>query len=451
MSGRAARPLALLVQDAALLAGGVIGSPFFAWRALTRERWRRGLRQRFGLDVPDPPVGSEPLVWLHAASAGEMGAVVALLEVWRERGRRFVLSSTTTAGLTVAARRAPDVPRFLLPLDFGPVVRRVYDRLRPDLLVLVELELWPRLVAEAVRRGVGVAVANGRVGERTERRLRHAFLARHVGLYAVEAFAVQTDETRERLLRLGVRPEAVAKTGNVKADAGGPDEAHVSAACRRLGLPRSEKVVVAGSTHPGEEALVARALARAAQDGVLLVVAPRHRERLASAERNLQDSGLEPVRWSRLEDGAALAPGRVVVVDTMGDLPALYAAADAAVVGGSFVEGVGGHNVFEPVLAGAPAVVGPHHANVRGDVLALCEQGALRVAGGEDALAAIFSELLGPGGETARAAARRALEGCLGAARRTVGWIEERCAPGRVNDPERARSVSRNSKGTQDA
>lgn len=427
MNGPAPRALLRLV-DVLLLLGLLLLSPFLLLRVALRDRWRRGLLERLSLRLP-PARGERARVWVHGASAGEMVAVTALVEQWRrtEPELEFVLSSTTTSGVDVARRRAPDLVCFILPIDVGPCVRRVLARVDPTELVLVELELWPNLVHAAAARGVRIAVANGRVGETTGRRLRIGWIRRLLGLDRVAVWAVQTDAIRDRLVGLGVPESRLAVTGNMKVDVrreGAPTRAEVR---RELRFGPDDHVVVAGSTHPGEESLIAAAatgLEAAGGPPIRLVVAPRHGERLADAEGKLQDAGLFPVRLSRLRREGG-PPAATVLVDTMGELADLYTAADLAIVGGSLVAGIGGHNVFEPVLAGAPTLIGPHHGNVLADVLELEAAGALRVVRDGDALQVAVRDWLGEGGAAATEAARRALDGVRGAADRTIRWIRD--------------------------
>ncbi|MFG0317884.1 MAG: 3-deoxy-D-manno-octulosonic acid transferase [Planctomycetota bacterium JB042] len=427
MSAPAPRAL-LRAVDALLLVGLALLSPLLLVRVALRDRWRRGLSERLTLRLP-PPRGERRRIWVHGASAGEMTAVTALVDAWRsaEPEADFVLSSTTTAGVDVARRRAADLPCFVLPIDVSWCVSRALGRVDPEVLVLVELELWPNLVHAAADRGVTVAVANGRVGERSARRLGRPWVRRLLGVERVAAWAVQNDEIAARVRSLEVPEERVAVTGNLKVEVrrdGAPTRDEVR---RRLRFGAADRVVVAGSTHPGEEARIGRAVAALAGDPgppVRLLVAPRHGERLADAERKLQDAGLAPVRLTRLrrEEGP---PATTIVVDTMGELADLYAAADLAIVGGSLVAGIGGHNVFEPVLAGAPTLIGAHHGNVRSDVLWLEAAGALRVVRDDDALLPALREWLGEGGPAAADAARRALDGARGAAERTIRWIRD--------------------------
>ncbi|MBL8768868.1 MAG: hypothetical protein JNL94_15960, partial [Planctomycetes bacterium] len=306
------------MYSSALLLGLLVASPWLLLRLATLARYREGLAERLTLRRPRRRTTGD-LVWVHAASAGEMVAAAAWVAGLR-RSRpdlELVLSSATSTGVEVARRLCPDLEAFVLPLDTGPCVARVLDRIRPSALVLVELELWPALLFACASRGIAIAVANGRVSPRTERRLGPRFLRRFVGLFAVDVFAVQNDEIRDRLVRMGVESDRVVVTGNLKIDRDAPP-AHARERVRgELALGATQPLVLAGSTHPGEEALIGCAFVelRRAQPTARLVVAPRHRERLSAAESELAAAGLASVRLSALRAGASAAADAVIVVD----------------------------------------------------------------------------------------------------------------------------------------
>lgn len=419
--------LALLCYNGLFAVLLLLASPWLLFRLATRERYRTGLLERIAVRLP-PRRSRRPRLWLHAASAGEMVAVAALARALKRRRPELelVLSSTTTSGRAVAERLLPELFCFLLPLDFWPLAGRVVDRVDPLALVLVELELWPSLVHLARRRGIRLAVANGRIGAASARRYRFGPVRRLIGFGLVDLFAVQNQVYRERLMSLGVPAGRIEVTGNLKVDVADPEAAGRDRIRAELGFQPSDLVLVCGSTHAGEEGLIGRAVAKLCAESdrpLKLVIAPRHRERLADAERDLKNAGLDPVRLTRLRQGGS---GSVVVVDTMGELAGLYRAADLAIVGGSLVPGIGGHNLFEPVLAGARTLVGPHHKNVRSDLLFLEQAGALSVVQPER-LHADLCELIAGGRPCLDEAVRRALLAARGAAERTCILIEQRC------------------------
>lgn len=419
-----------LLYDLALLLGGLIALPWLAFRLATRERYRAGLLERLAWRLPQPR-GDRRRVWIHAASAGEMVAVLALRDALAKRrpDLEIVLSSTTSSGVAVAARAGVAPAAFVLPFDLTPCVRRVVERVDADALVLVELELWPNLARIASSHGVAIGVANGRISERTARRWRSRFVRRFVGAERVASFMVQNEEYRDRLRELSIPEDRIVVTGNLKIDRAAAADASRREEWRAcLGIGPNAKAIVAGSTHPGEENAVATAARALESEGrsVRLVIAPRHKERLGDAEREVASTNYKPVRLTALR-AARREPveGEAVMVDTMGELASLYSAADVAFVGGTLLPGVGGHNVFEPVIAGAPTVSGSNLKNVRADASYLVGYGALRVVGEASELRGAFAAAFDDDGRL-RKAASDAVGNARGAADRTCEVIEAR-------------------------
>ena len=250
------------------------------------------------------------------------------------------------------------------PLDLPGPVRRALDAARPRFFIAIETELWPNFLRALARRRIPSMIANGRISDRSfHRYLRVRWLMRRV-LADVTVFAMQSEEDARRILALGAPPARVVVTGNLKSDLV-PEAEPVDAAWReRLGLGATDRLWIAGSTHRGEEAIVLDVFlrARARCPGLGLLLAPRHPERAGEVEDLIRERGLVPVRRSRLPDGHA--PGAVVILDTVGELAALYGVAEVVFVGGSLVP-IGGHNVLEPAMRGKPVLYGPHTSNFR--------------------------------------------------------------------------------------
>ena len=369
-----------------LLALGLgLSAPWWLWRMAMSGRYREGLSGRLGRvpralrETVDEAARKRHVVWVHAVSVGEVLAIERLVAELREAlpGWVIALSTTTATGQAVARKRLAGVPVFFFPLDFAFAVRRYLRVLRPSLVVLVESELWPRLLAECERARVPVAVVNARVSDRSFRRtMRVRGLWQKVAA-KVTLFLAQGWESAERLRKLGVAAERVRVTGNLKYDLP-PEREGVMA--RRIGeLRGSSRVIVAGSTHEGEEKLLLEAwprVLRGAPD-VILVIAPRHPERFQSVGALLSASGF---RWMRASDllspGAMLPGGTLVLLDTIGDLGSVYGVASAAFIGGSLVQ-KGGHNPLEAARFGVPTIMGPSYENFREIVEAMkAESGA---------------------------------------------------------------------------
>ena len=330
-----------------------------------RAGYGHDLAQRFGRLGDGLP--TEPRCWVHAVSVGESAAAVPLVEAihrrWPELG--IVVSTITPTGARIVRDRlAGTAVHRYFPLDLPGPVRRALDAARPRFFIAIETELWPNFLRALARRRIPSMIANGRISDRSFRRyLRVRWLMRRV-LADVSVFAMQSEEDARRILALGAPPSRVVVTGNLKSDLV-PEAEPVDAAWReRLGLGATDRLWIAGSTHRGEETIVLDVFlrARARCPGLGLLLAPRHPERAGEVEDLVRKRGLVPVRRSRVPDGHA--PGAVVILDTVGELAALYGVAEVVFVGGSLVP-IGGHNVLEPAMRGKPVLYGPHTSNFR--------------------------------------------------------------------------------------
>ncbi len=411
-----------LFLDAAYVGAGMAAAPWLAFKAAVDARYRHRLGERFGRV---PPAGEGPTLWVHAASVGEVNAVRPLARRLREArpGLGLYLTTLTRAGREQAERSFPGVPVAYFPLDLSGAVRRALDRVRPAGVVLVELEVWPNFVEECGRRGVPVVVVNGRISGRSFARYRRfrGFFSRTFG--RLRAVGAQNGTCAERLRELGARPEV---TGNLKFDAEisfDPDAAEREWR-DRLGLGDAP-VLVAGSTHDPEERIVADAYRRlrAAFPRLRLVVAPRHLERVEEVQKVIEAADLRCYKRSLLTAGAP--PDGVLILDTVGELARLYAAATVVFIGGTFGPR-GGQNMLEPAAIGKPIVSGPSLSNFEDIARALVKAGGMRVAREPAGLERELEVLLRDPA-AAREAGRRAREavaagrGALGA---TLALIE---------------------------
>jgi len=382
-----------LLYNLALGAGLVVGAPvWIPWVLLSRKR-RTNLPERLGLRGVPPPTSADgrPTVWVHAVSVGETLAAVPLLRLLRRRisDVRQIITSVTLTGRETAVKSLSGVTDegFYFPFDLPGLCGRFLDRLRPDVVVIVETEIWPNFIAACARRGVPVVIVNGRLSQRSfagYMRFRWFFAPI---LRTLRTISAQTVEDAERFIELGAPRENVTVGGNLKFDVSPPE----IAASPLSGLLLREKAagalwVVAGSTHDGEEADLLRAFlaAREANPSLRLLLAPRHPERFDAVEALVRREGVSMVRRTSIPEGAQRLPEPVLLLDTVGELSGAYAAADLAFVGGSLVP-KGGHNVLEPSWHGVPTIVGPHMENFREIADAfLAGNALLRVAGKEE-------------------------------------------------------------------
>jgi len=385
------------------LLAALLALPWVAWRRRGAGRpvaapWERFIGR---VDLP-PPAAATARVWLHGVSVGEVQLLASLAaELERQAGaagRRIecVISSSTTTGLEVAARRFGGGRTFPCPLDFTWAVGRVLDRIRPAALVLGELELWPNLLAAAGRRGIPVIVANARMSERSRRgygRIRP--LVRRM-LDRVSVVSARSAEDADRFRALGARDVRVA--GSMKFDGIRGDRA-AAEVCRLrdlAGFTADDVVFLAGSTQAPEERLAAEAYlaARAAHPTLRLVVVPRHVERAGEVAAVLDSLGLRWQSRSRLEADGADPAARVLLVDTTGELGWWWGTATIAFVGGSLDGGRGGQNMLEPAAYGAAVSFGPHTRNFRDEVARLLAADAAVVVADGPALAAFVARCL---------------------------------------------------------
>ncbi len=315
------------------------------------------LRGRLGL-APPPSPGERPL-WIHAVSVGEVGVADTLIQALPSELPLLVTTVTPTGQARARARFADRAAVTYLPFELGLPVRRLFDRYEPRALVLVEGDLWPLVLREAVRRQLPVMVVNGRVGLRSFRRMRRLRALLGPLLQPVKRFAVQGSGDRQRLEELGVEPERIVETGNLKFDTPTPPATpQAEALVRRLAGGRP--VLMAGSTMSGEEAAALTGLREAGGgDAAMLVLAPRHPERWGEVAELLTRSGLEITR--RSAPGATSRPA-VLLLDSLGELAGLYRLAAGAFVGGTLVP-TGGHNPLEAARFAVPVVVGPSMEN----------------------------------------------------------------------------------------
>jgi 3-deoxy-D-manno-octulosonic-acid transferase len=345
-------------------------SPWFLYQAIRHRKYIGSLSQRMGyLPVPFNMDG-EPSIWIHAVSVGETLTARPLVRDLRARYPRLrvFLSTTTVTGQAVAKRMQDVDAVFYFPFDFGPVVRRTLDLVRPRLFVMVETEIWPNLLRECRRRGVKTAVVNGRLSPRSYPRYRlvRGFMQRV--LDDVDCFCVQSEESARRFIDLGANPGKVVVTGSLKFDSLDLNSTSVQArsrdrVLRYFRIPASRPVIVAGSTMKGEEAAVLRAFrrVRATSPATMLIVAPRHPERMSDVEQMCRHEGFKTVRRTELVIDAE-PRADIIILDSIGELATIYQLATVAFVGGSLVP-TGGHNILEPAVFGKPIIFGSHMQN----------------------------------------------------------------------------------------
>ncbi|HTU17776.1 MAG TPA: 3-deoxy-D-manno-octulosonic acid transferase [Gemmataceae bacterium] len=334
-------------------------SPWLIYRALRTGRYRRGLREKlFGLHE-SPPVGA---VWFHGVSVGEIHLLRQVIAAFRRRYPDLpcVLSTTTETGYDEARKCFPDLFVFFFPFDFTWSVRRSLQTLAPRLIVLAEAELWPNFLMAARRLSVPVAVINGRMSPRSLNRYQWIKPLSRWLFGQLDLLLMQTEQFARAVRILGVQPDRVAVTGNIKFDGVLTDRRNSRTQFLRVALEvkEDEQIWVAGSTQAPEEEIVLRIWQKLRIDHpkLRLFLVPRHKERFEEVAQLLTHSGVSFARRSR--DASLGTP--VVLVDTIGELGPLWGLADVAFVGGSLDGRRGGQNMIEPAAYGAAVVFGPY-------------------------------------------------------------------------------------------
>ena len=400
--------------------------PVFAIRKLRRAGYERAITQRLGRYGADLP--AEPRCWIHAVSVGEAVTAVPLVEAlarrWPELG--IVMTTVTPTGARIVADRLDGrVSHRYFPVDLPGPVRRALDAVRPRFFIGMETELWPNFLRALAARGIPSMVANGRISDRSFRRYRRVRFLTSRMLRDVAVFAMQSEEDARRIIALGARPERVIVTGNLKTDLAPPEAGAETLWQRLLGIAEDDLVWIAGSTHRGEDAAVLDAFARlrARFPQLVLLLAPRHPERVPEVERLVIERGLKAVRRSDLPGGRDRSA--VIILDTVGELAQIYRVATVVFVGGSLVP-TGGHNMLEPALLRKAVLFGPHTSNFRESADALLAAGGATLVGEGAQLERHVDLLLGDADLRRRMgeAAFQAVVGRQGAVKHTLELVE---------------------------
>lgn len=357
------------------------------------------MHERFGfLDASLSKPAGQRRIWVHAVSVGEVVGAMPLLQDIRKKLIEYdlVVSTTTKTGRDMLLKSFPDIKTFYFPFDFPWMAARMLRTIAPDIVALMETELWPNMMAACRRRGAPVLLLNGRVSDRMAGAGRAIRAIYGFAFQQLSALAMQTRRDADRILELGAPPGRVSVIGNMKFDGmlTGVEKKQLDE-LHRIINPENRPLFVAGSTHPGEERLVEAAFeaARERFPELMLVLAPRHIERADEVEGLAQIRDFSVLRRTRIPINEQGHNADIIILDTIGELRGLYALATVCFVGGSLVER-GGHNVLEPAACGKAPFYGPHTANFRDSVAALERGGGGRPVKDADELAAGVIECL---------------------------------------------------------
>lgn len=408
-----------------------------------RSKW---LREKFGIinfpvlsSQPSVPSSQFPVIWIHAVSVGEVNASIQLIRKIKSAYPQFsiILSTITDTGQKVAMERAPEgVKVVYLPFDTGFVLNKCFNRIKPALFIVIETELWPNIFRVLSEKGVPVIVLNGRISERSSKGYRKiSFFMKKIFAF-VKVFGMQSIQDARRLKEIGAEEKKIKVIGNFKFDMSMPERMPVWA--ENMTGP----IIVAGSTHNGEEEIMLSSFQEnlSRVPDLKLIIAPRHPERFKEVEEMLKRKGMKYIMRSEIIETIKLTPpnsspcqgedrrgetsGFIILLDSIGELSSVYAMADIAIMGKSFL-GFGGQNPLEPAYWGKPVLCGPHMENFLFIKEFYAEGAAFEVT--QETLAKKIKELLiNP--DKAKAAGEKAKELCMknsGAVDRAMEIIEE--------------------------
>jgi 3-deoxy-D-manno-octulosonic-acid transferase len=383
----------------------VLSAPYYFFRMWRRGQWQKGFWQRFGVfDTKfKQAITNRHVIWMHAVSVGEVNICTQLIRALEPRlpNAKIVVSTTTTTGMGELKKKLPNhIGKFYYPIDRKKNVSRALATVHPEAVVLVEAEIWPNFIWRLRDLKKPVFLVNARLSERSHRGYkRFGFLFRPL-FASFAGVGAQNEADAARLRELGCRPEAIEVVGSLKFDAAKLTERNgldVSAMLRQLGVAPGAKIIVAGSTHAGEEALLAEQFLRLRANfpDLFLILVPRHFERCKDVGRELRERKLKFVFRNEITPSTKFNPGEVecLLVNTTGELRYFYEHAAIVFVGKSLTAH-GGQNPIEPGALGRAMVFGPNMENFA-DVVSnfLKGGGAIQVRDATE-LEKTFAELL---------------------------------------------------------
>lgn len=352
----------------------VLAAPFYFIKLVRRGGWRENFGQRWGRydGQIKQALTNRQIIWLHAVSVGEVNLCIQLVRALQPRlpFHKLVVSTTTSTGMAQLQQRLPrEVTRVYYPIDRRQSVQRAINTLHPQVMVFVESELWPNMLWALQRRGIPRILINARISDKSFRGYSRAgFIFRKI-FAGFSGIGVQNEADAQRLLKLGARPAAVQVMGSLKFDAATtpqPEAIQARKILRQLGIADDALVLVGGSTHPGEEAILVGIAQRLKKrfSSLFLILVPRHQERGGEVGRTLNELGCRFIHRSLVTPVLQETPGKYdcLLVNTTGELNSFYSCADVVFVGKSLTA-EGGQNPIEPAALGKAVVFGPHMQN----------------------------------------------------------------------------------------
>lgn len=354
----------LFLYEISLWILALLSIPGFLYQMAVKGKYRDSFLKRFGAQFPKIVKDGRPIVWIHAGSVGETKAVIALAKLIKaELNAQLIISSVTETGHAEAKRSLPFADAHVyLPFDFACLVKKIVKPIAPNLVILAESDFWFNFLRTCKESGAKIALVNGKVSERSTARFKKASFFTDKLLGTIDLFGIQSVTYQSRFLDMGVSPKKMVVTGNLKFDdvVIMQSDAEMASWKEQLGIGRSDPVLVVGSTHDPEEKIAISTLQEVWKSYPQLkaLVVPRHPERFSEVANLFTKADIPFIRYSELHNKKG--DERVILMDTMGILKKAYQLATVAIVGGSYTEKVGGHNILEPCGYGVPVLFGPY-------------------------------------------------------------------------------------------
>jgi 3-deoxy-D-manno-octulosonic-acid transferase len=390
--------LGFIIYNLLLHLGTGIGFPIILYKLSTTAKYQISLKERFGFIPPNirSDLESGDWVWLHAVSVGEVMAAVPIIKelkkTWPQL--RILLSTVTVTGYQTAKEKVPWADQFIFfPFDYPWSVKKVIDFVRPKVYLAMETELWPNFFHYLAQKGIPSAIINGRLSPKSYKGYRRVRFFMTQVLSQIDLFGMQTEADAKRIEQLGVASERIKVLGNVKFDQATSlaaiTEKELDALRQSFGLNGQDQVIIAGSTHRGEEEIIVEIYEklRTSYPSLLLIIAPRHIERAEEIEELIDKKGLSSIRRTRLiaeKSESRKDRKSIIILDTLGELASVYALGIIVFVGGSLVP-TGGQNLLEPAVHKKPVFFGPSVFNFEEISRMLKESGGgIQIMDGEE-------------------------------------------------------------------
>lgn len=349
--------------EISLILLGLAALPKMLYMRLLHNKYRQSFSKRFGKDFPRIEKNGRYLIWIHAVSVGETKVAASMVKMLKAELNNplIVVSSVTETGHAEAQRSIPLADHHVyLPFDFGWIMKPIIKKVSPDLVILCESDFWYNFLNTAKKQGAQVALINGKISEESMKLFKKAAWFSERLFALIDVFCIQNRHYKERFEDLGVPPEKITVTGNMKFDDACPQltPEQLNAWKKQLGIREGDQVLVIGSTHDPEEKQFLALLQDLWQDHPKLkvILVPRHPERFNEVASIIQRQNISFQRFTSMN---GQDPVKVILMDAMGLLRKCYQLADVALVGGSFTNKVGGHNIMEPSWYGVPVLFGP--------------------------------------------------------------------------------------------